>query len=339
MSLAIRLEERHKDGEIDLWNTKIKIIGGKVVVQGLRDSKQLTINDGIKLWKNYAEKTLQPSTIENREFFFNAFSEEFNNADIETISLEDINEIVNDSASLDTRNSRKTYFNHFFKALRAEGYKYMFNITVLSTLAEQKKGESVASYEWITVDELENICQAHIQICENEPVRTQGKKKFVHFFRMSFYIGLRITEALKLDRSWINNDFTILSIESQNGSHTAKSQKKVERAPLIPEAQDLLRKIIDDLPSTNRHHLSKSFKAAAAKVLDKRKIDHIHYHSLRHSFVMYCLDELHYSERDVKQLARIKDDRTFARYKHDNIEGLVEKINSGIKNKKRIKKE
>ena len=69
MSLAIRLEERHKDGEIDLWNTKIKIIGGKVVVQGLRDSKQLTINDGIKLWKNYAEKTLQPSTIENREFF------------------------------------------------------------------------------------------------------------------------------------------------------------------------------------------------------------------------------------------------------------------------------
>ncbi len=56
--------------------------------------------------------------------------------------------------------------------------------------------------------------------------------------------------------------------------------------------------------------------------------------ALRDSFILYCLNVLHFSERDVKQLAQ--DDRTFKRYRHDNIEGLVAKIASE-KNKIRIK--
>ncbi len=309
---AWELETKHKSGEIDLWDDQPEI-------------KPLRISEAIEIWKRYASKVLAQKTKDSRTHDLNKFEREFGNSYLHNIPEAYINKYVNGPDKLATRKHRRAIIISLYKALQEAGYDYSVSIKVLSKKKERQDLAQITQEQWISPEELESICKAHLELTEQSN-RTKYKRlnrDMVHVFRIAFYTGLRRSDLLALNRDWLSDDFTTMTI---GGKYTPKSQKQ-ETVALIPEATALLKQHIDIFPfKCLPNHLTIRFRKAADKALPKSKRKHIHLHSLRHSFVMYCLDVKRYPERIIKQLTRHEDHRSFAKYTHNDVHSVLQYI-------------
>jgi len=319
---AFELEQKHKSGEIDLWNTDISIVDGKIC---LREelSTSLTIQEGVEIYLRKAKMTLANSTYTERKRALTCFKNHFGNMYLDVIPNEYLNEYINAPKKLATRNSRRTYLKQMYKAINEKGYNFSVNLRVLSTRQERKENEQVTSEQWINKEELELICEAHLKLCRDN-TRTymlQANLDMVHLFRIGFYTGLRRSDLIALNSKWFDGETLTIG-----GDYSPKSQKKQEKIALLKEARDLLSENIHLFPlDISPNHLTTRFMKARRLALPEKT--EIHLHSLRHSFVMYCLDELHLPERIVKQLTRHEDHRSFQKYTHNSVKNVLKYIN------------
>lgn len=318
--LAWELEHAHRTGKRDLWEQ-----------QPAKDS--IRIQDAIELWKRRAKKTLATSTITDRMYLMNAFCDAFGNSYLHNLKEEYVNKWINGPDKLATRNMRQGVVRSLVRSANRAGHNITINTQVLSTKAERKAFETITPVQYITESELEDLCAVHDSLSKKNHLQhtVHTNLTITHLFRILFYTGLRRSDILHLKPDWINNDYSILTIGDD--SYIPKSQKNIEQVALLPKASDLLRTHIDLFPleGISGDRLTKRFRKAADSALPATKAKHIHLHSLRHSFVMHCLDDLNLPERIVKQLTRHQDHRSFARYTHNNVHSVLQTIESRLK--------
>lgn len=317
--LAWEMEHKHRTGEIDLWSQSNKV-----------DS--LRISEAITIWKRKAQRTLAPRTIENRVYELNKFKRKFGDAYLFNIPEAYLNEYVNGAKTLATRTNRRTMINTLLAACRDAGYDIHRSIKVLSSKIERKAASQIDSNQFITKKELFEICEAHNRLIQRSQMawNLETNQTLTVLFQLLFFTGLRRSDILHLKPSWLSSDFSLLTIG--DASYKPKSQKPTETVALLPEAIELFRAHIHLFPisSIAPDHLTKRFKKAVKKVLDEPRRTTIHLHSLRHSFVMYCLDDLQLPERIVKQLTRHEDHRSFAKYTHKNVNSVLQHLQANL---------
>ncbi|MEQ9091843.1 MAG: hypothetical protein RIE52_12175 [Balneola sp.] len=298
---AFRLEQLHKEGELDLWKSNF-------------DSKSLTIAEAIEVWEKKAVKTHAQSTIDSMKYRMNCFKNSFGNSYMEDLPEDYVNKWINEPDKLNSRTNRRTVVNALYKS---SGLTIKINVE--STRAEREQAKSLDEDQWVSKKEMLAICKALPTI--------EGRTnldEFSKIIQLAFFTGLRRNDIVHLRPEWISDDFTSMTIGDKN--YRPKSQRKTETVALLKEAQEILKTI--KLPvSYHKDFLTKKFKKAADLVCPDKNL---HFHCLRHSFVMYCLDELKLPERITKQLTRHSDHRTFNRYTHNDVSNVVDFIENNV---------
>lgn len=309
---AWEMEHKHRTGEVDLWEKQTTIV------------TDVKISEAIELWHKQAVKTLSKNTLESRLYMLNKFARDMGNIYVKNLSSEALNDYVNSPKNLYTRNNRRTMINSLYKVLNNSGFDFSISVKVLSTKQERKDQDQIDENHYITKAELFEICKAHEELIHKstKTYNLATNKKLTIIFKLLFFTGMRRNDILHLKPEWLSEDMRLLTIG--DSTYTPKSQKKSETVALLPEARQLFSDHIDIFPlNIHGDHVTKRFKKAVKLALKSPRDTSIHLHSLRHSFVIYCLDDLSLPERIVKQLTRHDDHRTFARYTHKNITNVL----------------
>ncbi|MAO66201.1 MAG: hypothetical protein CL666_14495 [Balneola sp.] len=321
------LEYEFKHNKYDPWEKKRKKKEG------------ILLSDAIELFMKKQSKILAPSTIKKYKYMLNYLLREYGNRDLTDLSKDFWEEYVNDSESFGTRENRNAVLSGFYKRIQKEGYNIEMDVEIYATNRERKSKNIVTSKEWLTKEEMEDIIASIPSFAEFEV--TENKKRYskpLHWIepiiRLAFYTGMRISDLFALKPSWVREDLKVIRI---GGEYNPKSQLDEEIMPTLPEARPLLKELISKnkgnevLFSGHRAgYASRKFKNLIRYYFrnDPKRAETITFHSLRHSFVMYCMDDLKLRNRVIKQLTRHKDDRSLAKYTHHNVDAALEEIKS-----------
>jgi len=299
---AFRLEQLHKQGEIDLWTSDT-------------DSKSLTVKEALSEWQKKAKRTLAKDTINTTSSRINNFIKEFGNVYLDNVSTKALNEHINEPDNLNSRSIRKYAIKCIFPDR---------DLKVISSRRERNELKQITSEQWISEKELHLLCDELLKMNKESNQIKRGKDlmPFIHLVKLAFYTGLRRSDLLNMKPDWINKDELTIG-----GEYRPKSQRKSETIALLPKAIEVLNET--ELPfDFSRDYVTATFKKAARRTFGKDT--QIHFHSLRHSFVKYCLDDLGLPERITKQLTRHKNQVTFERYTHDDVDHVKEYIKKRV---------
>ena len=113
MGSAELLELRHKKGEINLWETKVQILGNEVVLRQLEGKQTILFSYIYKEMMKQAEKELSEGSIRMYKSQFNSVIKNIGDFYPPSVNKEKLNRFVND-CKYSTRMGRQSFLNRVF---------------------------------------------------------------------------------------------------------------------------------------------------------------------------------------------------------------------------------
>lgn len=321
-SLLRDLTHRWHDGTFDPWTGQSPV-----------NAEYLTLRQAIAIYKEKEKRRLAPSTYKNRVIMLNAVLNEYGDLKLHQLQKDFWEQYINEPDKHPSRRDRKTVIAGLYKRLEKEGYDLDVSLRIESSRSQQKQHTVITTDQWITEAQMLHLCNsiytyAEDQAKDSKHSNPQPMEWIVPIIQLAFYTGMRRSDLFAMKPEWISDDARVVRI---GGDYLAKSQLPEELMATIPQARPLLRKLKEQSkpgkPVFDRaaDYTSKRFKALVRFALpDQAK--HIRFHSLRHSFVMYCFDDLGLRPRVVQQLTRHEDARSLRKYTHYNVMGVLEEL-------------
>lgn len=300
--------------------------------------KNITLSQAIKLYLKKEKHNLAESTLKSREAMLNALLKEYGNRPLNSLPSDYWNQYINEPELHASKEARRAYIYALYKRLSKEGHNFVIKLELESNTREKKRRSIITSQQWITVEEMEHIIASIPLLNQHNIDKSRAKTRHASarpsywiedIIRLAFYTGMRRADLFALRPSWIRDDYKVIRI---GGAYNPKSQLPEEIMPTLKEARPLLKKLKDqakdDKPFFAAHSpssASKKYKELVRFAIPAKQESHW-FHCLRHSFVMYCMDELKLRDRIIMQLTRHKDQRSLNKYKHQNVESALEDI-------------
>lgn len=298
----------------------------------------ITLKKAIEIYIKKENRRLAKETMDVREVMLKALLRDYGNRELTALAPNFWEQYINEPKKYKTREARRSIIYALYKRIRKEGYQVPLNIEIIGKRKEKKLRSIVTSEQWLTVKEMESLITAIPEYADHRVKKAKSKHAsprpvwwMEDIIRLGFYTGMRRSDLFAIRPSWVREDYKVVRI---GGAYEAKSQLPEEIMPTIPEARPILKKLVDgstdDKPffhDRNAEHASKTFKALVRYKL-KHKSDSIWFHCLRHSFVMYCMDELKLRDRLIMQLTRHKDERSLRKYKHHNVNSAIDELDN-----------
>lgn len=312
-TMAWELEQQHKRNEIDLWDD--------VVQEG-----DIRFSEAIELYKRKVKGTIADSSVETYIYNLNLVIEFTGNVYLSRLDNRSIQSFLDSGDfSVSYKKNLLAAINSFCKFVSKAGHQVSIDLTINESRAERKRQSHLRESEWMTKEEFERLLEVAKEFAKKKK-RRRHIHQLVDFLLVGFYTGMRKSELLHLKPCWINEDYTIVKIGDRG--FTPKSQNPVELMPTIPEARPILKRICEgkdpSLPIFTITFGQLFIFMNDISDLAFGKSKHIKVHSLRHSFIMYCLYKLHIPERMVMQLSRHTSREAFECYVHQDIESVID---------------
>ena len=232
---------------------------------------------------------------------------------MDDITRTNLNDVINESGRLKTKNLRKAVIDNFTEWCVKEGYiNESIETEVYKTRAEKHQTNILTMNE--------HQLQILLAGVDNGLLRD--------ILNVGFYMGLRISEIVHCRPAWIVNDGKFLRVGDMyiwnlDDEFHPKSQKEHDTPIAIPskvkrifergarktEKYDRIFGYNSD--STLRQHLKEHFQA-----LPKPLCNNFTAHHMRHSCISYWLNEKRVPVQEVQRLARHARMETTMRYYH-----------------------
>lgn len=232
---------------------------------------------------------------------------------MDDITRTNLNDVINESGRLKTKNLRKAVIDNFTEWCVKEGYiNESIETEVYKTRAEKHQTNILTMNE--------HQLQILLAGVDNGLLRD--------ILNVGFYMGLRISEIVHCRPAWIVNDGKFLRVGDMyiwnlEDEFHPKSQKEHDTPIAIPskvkrifergarktEKYDRIFGYNSD--STLRQHLKEHFQA-----LPKPLCNNFTAHHMRHSCISYWLNEKRVPVQEVQRLARHARMETTMRYYH-----------------------
>lgn len=232
---------------------------------------------------------------------------------LDDIKRTQLNDIINESGRLKTKNLRKAVIDNFVEWCVKENYiKEPIETEVYKTRAEKHQTNILTMNEYQLQILLAGI--------DNGIIRD--------IINVGFYMGLRISEIVHCRPSWVVNEGKFLRIGdlyvwNVDDEYHPKSQKEYDTPIAIPSKVKRIFKRGEkttetygrmfgyNSDSTLRQHLKEYFSA-----LPKPLCNNFTAHHMRHSCISYWLNEKRVPVQEVQRLARHARMETTMRYYH-----------------------
>jgi len=240
---------------------------------------------------------------------------------INDLTRPNLNNIINESGRLKTKNLRKAVIDNFIEWCVKEGHiNESIETEVYKTRAEKHETNILTMSEY--------QLQVLLSSVDNGLIRD--------ILNIGFYMGLRINEIVHCRPSWIVNEGKFLRVGDlyiwnlQDEFHP-KSQKEHDTPIAIPskvkrifergkrKTQKYDRIFGYNSDSTLRQHLKEHFQA-----LPKPLCNNFTAHHMRHSCISYWLNEKRVPVQEVQRLARHARMETTMRYYHPDNEAHLD---------------
>lgn len=316
------LEYKYKHGEWDPWK-----------IDQQQNDKSLLLSTANNIFEEKESKRLAPNTVENRMIMLRALVREYGDLDLMRLPENYWDNYINEPKNFASKENRRTVIYGLYKRLAREGYDLPLNIDMEGKAADKKLRSIVTQNQWITEEEMKLVAG-----CIEEFAKSRSKAKhsavqpsfwMKDVIELAFYTGMRRADLFAIRSSWVSEDNRIIRI---GGDYRPKSQLPEEVIPTIPQARPILARIKAQTPEGetffqkhSAEYSSKKFKALARYALP-HKAEQLWFHCLRHSFVMFCMDELKLRDRLIQQLTRHKDPRSLAKYKHNDVHSALKEL-------------
>jgi len=241
---------------------------------------------------------------------------------VEDLRQDDVHEFVHRrDLAVSTRRGYRSQLNAFLRWCDTQGWD------VPDPIKPIQEPEPQPAY--VSEGELYAICDAHLDYLD-EAHTSSG---YVHrqqmyqqawmteAWRFLFYEGLRRGELMRLQVRDVDTSSWTLAISQQKG-------KKQSVIPIVPPARDVLRPFLHSSTGSEKRggyrpffqkkesQLTRAFKQAVRQcsaITDRRRVERLHLHSLRHSCAVYWRRQ-GVSLADIRDLLRHSSITTTEQY-------------------------